>query len=352
MTLHRRHLLRVASAGLASATAALNQPALAQPAIIRARIPLKFSLNLPYNGTNLAFLYGRERGVFADEGFELTAMDPASGADATTRVASNTYDVAFSDVTSLADFHARQPDACPLAVFNIFKSTPAAIISWKSEHIATPADLVGKTLGGPLTDNGYLLFPSFARVNHLDPAAVKFDNVDLRVREAMFLRHGVAGVTGYDSTVWLNLKNLGVKFEDISILYYADFGLDLYSNSILLSRKFLRDQEAAIPALLRACATCWIEAIKDPAAATASLTRTDKMANAAIEQERFEWVLRHQVLGAETSTLGLGGLDPARLQRGLAILDESAGRGTPTPVSAVWSDAWLPPPAERYRPPR
>jgi NitT/TauT family transport system substrate-binding protein len=325
----------------------LTGAALATPALTQTRIPLKFSLNLPYNGTNLPFLYGRQRGFFAEQGFDVTAMDPASGSDATTRVASNTYDVAFSDVTSLADFYAQQPDATPLAVFNIFKTTPACIVSWKRERIEKPADLVGKTLGGPPTDNGYLLFPSFARVNGLDPASVKFENFDIRVREAMFMRREVAGVTGYDSTVWLNLKSLGVKFEDISILYYADYGLDLYSNSILVSRKFLRDHEAAIPALLTACAKCWIAAKRDPQAATAALSEADKLANSPIERERFEWVLSHQVINAETTRLGLGGLDPVRLQRNLAILDQTAHRSRETQVAAIWSSAYLPPIEQR-----
>ena len=315
---------------------------LAMPAVAQARLPIKFSLNLPFNGTNLPFLYGRERGFFADQRFEITAMDSASGSDAITRVASGAYDVSFGDITSLADLYAKQPDYVPLAVFNIYKTSPAAIITWKSEHIATPADLIGKTLAGPSTDNAYLLFPAFAHVNKLDATQVVFKNVDIRVREALFMRRDVVGVTGFDSTVWLNLKGLGVKFADISIMYYSDFGLDLYSNSVLVSRKFLRDHEAAIPALLVACKRCWTEARADPQAATAALAKVEKLTNPTIERERFEWVLEHQVFGAEAAGSALGSLDPARLQRGLDIMDATAGRTRRTPADAIWSAAYLP----------
>ena len=253
------------------------------------------------------------------------------------------YDVSFGDITSLPDLYAKQPDYVPLAVFNIYKTTPAAIISWRKDNIRIPADLVGKTLGGPPTDNAFLLFPSFARVNNLDASKVTIRNIDLQLRDAMFLRHEFAGVTGFDSTVWLNLKSQGVKLDDIFIMYYADFGLDLYSNSVLVSRKFLRDHEKQIPALLVACRKCWLEARADPQAATAALAKVERLTNPTIERERFEWVLRHQVFTDETTRLGFGNLDEARLQRGLDILDTAAGRTKKTPVAAVWSGAYLPP---------
>jgi NitT/TauT family transport system substrate-binding protein len=317
--------------------------AMAAPALAQSRIPIKFSLNLPYNGTNLPFVYGRERGFFAEQGFDITAMDPAAGSDAVTRLASSAYDVSFGDITSLPDLYAQQPDYVPLAVFNIYKTTPAAIITWRKDGITKPADLIGKTIGAPPTDNAFLLFPAFARVNGLDVSKVNIKNVDLRVRDAMFLRREFVGVTGFDSTVWLNLKSNGAKLEDLFIMYYSDFGLDLYSNSVLVSRKFLRDHEKAIPALLVACKKCWTEARADPDAATQALARSERLTNPTIERERFEWVLTHQVFTEETTRLGLGNLDVARLQRGLDILDTTAGRTKQTPASAIWSGAYLPP---------
>ena len=230
----------------------------------------------------------------------------------------------------------------PLAVFNIYKTTPAAIITWRKDGITKPADLIGKTLGAPPTDNAFLLFPAFAHVNDLDVAKVDIKNVDLRVRDSMFLRREFTGVTGFDSTVWLNLKSLGVKLEDLSIMYYSDFGLDLYSNSVLVSRKFLRDHESVIPALLLACKKCWTEAQANPDAATDALTKAERLTNSAIERERFEWVLAHQVHPTAAAGMGLGNLDVDRLRRGLEILDATAGRTKKTPAEAIWSGAYLP----------
>jgi NitT/TauT family transport system substrate-binding protein len=312
-----------------------------------AKVPVKFSLNLPRNGTNSPFIYALEKGYFAAEGIEITAMDPASGADALQRVASSTYDVSFADLTSLSEFYSSFPDKVPLAVFNIYKVTPAAIVSWKSSKITKPADLVGKTVGGPLTDNAFKLFPVFFKANGLDPSTVKFNNVDIRLRESQLIRREVDAVTGFDSTVWLNLKGLGHKLEDVSIMLYAEHGLDFYGNSVVVSRKFLKDNEAAIPGICRAVCRGWQDAIKNPKAVTDALVKADALVKPEIEQDRLQWVLDNQVFTPEGKKLGLGAIDPAKLQRGISVIAKSYDLPNVAPVGAIWSDKYLPPAAMR-----
>jgi NitT/TauT family transport system substrate-binding protein len=81
------------------------------------------------------FIHAAERGYFAQEGIRIVAMDPASGADAMQRAASETCDFGFADLPALVEWHLRDPDATPLGIFNACRSTPAAIVSWKSANI-------------------------------------------------------------------------------------------------------------------------------------------------------------------------------------------------------------------------
>ncbi|MCW0233657.1 MAG: ABC transporter substrate-binding protein [Ferrovibrio sp.] len=342
MSATRFHLTRralLAGTGAAAAAAFVPKRVFAQSG----KTSVKFSLNLPRNGTNSPFIYALEKGYFAAEGIEITAMDPASGADALQRAATNTYDVSFADLTSLAEFYATFPDSVPLAVFNIYKITPAAIVSWKANKIEKPADLIGKTVGGPLTDNAYKLFPVFFKANGLDPAAVKFNNVDLRLRESQLMRREVDAVTGFDSTVWINLKKLGVKREDVSIMLYAEHGLDFYSNSVVVSRKFLKDNEAAIPGLCRAVCKGWQDAMKNPKAVTDALVKADALVNPEIEQDRLQWVLDNQVKTTEGRAIGLGAVEPGRLQRTIATIAQAYSLPKVAPVEAIWSGKYLPP---------
>ncbi|MFN8758588.1 MAG: ABC transporter substrate-binding protein [Tagaea sp.] len=333
----RRGFLGMAGAGIAAPRVWAQAPG----------VPIRFSLNLPRNGTNSPFIHALERGYFAAEGIRITGMDPAAGADAMQRIATETYDVGFADLPGMADFHLRNPDASPMGIFNVYRSTPASIVSWAGSNLRKPADLVGKTIGGPVTDNAFRLFPVFFRANGLDPQSVKFNNMDLRLREAVFMRREVDAITGFDSTIWLNLKGLGVKFDDISIMPYSAHGLDLYSNSLLVSRKTLRDNEAILPGLVRACLRGWRDAIANPASVTDALVRADGLVNRQIELERLEWVLKHQVLTDETRRDGLGDVDRARLGRSIEALAQGLQLPRVVPVEAIWTDKYLPPVDQR-----
>lgn len=334
----RRQALKMG--GAAALAAALPMPHVWAQA---GGTPVKFSLNLPRNGTNTPFIHALERGYFAAEGIRITAMDPGLGADALQRVATETYDASFTDLPLLAEFHAKTPEQTPLGVFNVFNLTPTCVVSWKSANLTKPADLVGKTLGGPVTDSGYRLFPVFFRANGLDPASVKFNNMDLRLREAMFVRKEVDAITGFDSTIWFNLKSQGVKFEDISIMRYAEHGLDLYSNSVIVSRKFLRDHEAAITPMLRAVAKGWRDALADHKAPAAAAVKVDPLVNGPLETERLEWVLKYQVSTAEVRENGLGAVKRERLARNIDMLVDGFQLASKAPVDAIWTDRFLPP---------
>ncbi|MEK9971440.1 MAG: ABC transporter substrate-binding protein, partial [Ferrovibrio sp.] len=100
---HFRLTRRAMLAGTGAAAAAAATFAPKRIFAQSAKTPVKFSLNLPRNGTNSPFIYALEKGYFAAEGIEITAMDPASGADALQRAATNTYDVSFADLTSLGE---------------------------------------------------------------------------------------------------------------------------------------------------------------------------------------------------------------------------------------------------------
>ena len=343
----RRDLLRhSARAGLAVAAAASALPA---PAVW-AQSPLldiKFSLNAPRDGSNAAFLHAMVQGYFKEAGLN-PSLDPSAGAgDSIQRVASETYQAAFSDLTVMIEFNARNPAQAPLALLNIYSRSPTCIVAWKSAGITKPADLVGKTLGAPSTDGAFRLFPAFCKANKLDAASVKMTTVDLRLREALMLRKEVDGVFGFDSTVFFNLKSQGVKLEDVTFLYYSDSGLDFYSNSIIASKRFIREHPDRIAPMVRACARGWVDALRDPAAVIDSLLKVEPLAKRELEIERLNWLIAHQVRSPDVNEGGLGTLRPEKLARGIDQVAEAFNLPAKPSIADMYTEQYLPPAAER-----
>jgi len=157
------------------------------------------------------------------------------------------------------------------------------------------------------------------------------------------MRKEVDGVFGFDSTVFFNLKAQGVTLDDVTFLYYSDAGLDFYSNSIIVSKKFRREHPDRIAGLARACARGWRDALTDPRQVIASLVKAEPLAKPELELERLNWLIKNQVRSPDVDAGGLGALNPAKLARGIDQVAEAFGLPAKPAAGDVYSDAYLPP---------
>lgn len=328
---------------LLGAAAALAAPRLARAQDAR----IRFVLNFAYDGSTAPFLYAESKGYFREVGIETQIDSSAGSGDAITRVASGAYQMGIGDMATLVEFAARHGETAPKAVMVVLNRSPSAVISLKSAGIAKPLDLHGKTIAGGAADAPSRLFPAFMQINNVDASKVTRRQVTPQLRDTMLLTRQVDAVTGFDSTVWFNLKARGTRFEDVNIMYYVDYGLDSYANSILASPALLRDNPEVVRRFVSAATRGWREAIADPAEAVKALARVNPLADLALEAQRLEWVGRNQVLSADTRARGIGDATPARLEA--TIRNTSNGFGlarTPT-VAEIYDGRFIPPQAQR-----
>ncbi len=332
--------------GLAAAMAT----ALLASASVSAQTSVKFSLNFKPDGSNAPWFLAQERGYFKAAGIDV-ALDSSNGTgDVLSRLGNNSYDFGFADSSSLIEFASRNPQQAPVAVLMIYSNSPLSIVTLKSSGITKPSDLNGKRVAGPVSDGAYRMFPAFAKKTGLDLTKLKVENVDIRVRETVLVRGDVDAVTGFDSTVWFNMKTMGVKQEDVTFIRYADFGLDLYGNAMLVSRKMLETQPKLVEAFVKATAMGWRDAMADPAAAIEALAKRDPLVNKAIETEKLQWLLRNQISSAATRSGGLGTVDPARLASQIDTVVGAFDLPVKPTAASVYDGRFLPPLADRKLP--
>jgi NitT/TauT family transport system substrate-binding protein len=341
-----RQMFRATRRGvMVAAVAAL---AFAGTAEAQQRTNFKFALNFAFDGSNAPYMLAADRGYFAAEGLNVTLdATPGGTAEAVTRVASGTYDASFADVNFLVDFNAKNPAKTLRSVYVVYNRSPLAIITLKKSGIAKPADLKGRSLGAPAGDGAFRLFPLFSKVTGIAIADVKTQTMDMRLREAMLIKGEVDAVTGFDSSVWFNLKGQGVKAEDVNFIYYGDYGLDLYSNSIVTTPQLMQEKPEVLKAFLRAVTKGYQDALADPKAAIDALQRRDGLIKPEIELERLQWLIKNQIVTAESREIGLGAVKADRFQRSLGAVAEAFGLSEAPKADTVFSDAFLPGLAER-----
>jgi NitT/TauT family transport system substrate-binding protein len=309
-----------------------------------AETKLKMVLNWKYQGPQGFFFLADDRGYFKAAGLDVT-MDQGNGSGAPIPlVANGTYDVGFGDINALIEFAAKKPEDAPIAVYVVFNQPPFTIAVKADSPIKTPKDLEGKTLGASASDAALKLFPAFCKVTKIDCTKVNITNMQPNLREQMLMQGQIDGAFGYVNTIRFSAKLIGVDPDkQLRFLNYGDYGMDLYSNAIIVSKKLAKDNPAAVRGLVAAINHGIEDMLKDPDAAVAAVAKREALIKVPVERERLEATLKLEMNHPEIAKIGLGNVDMARLKRSIDILVEAVNLPrTPTPEE-IFTPAFLPP---------
>jgi NitT/TauT family transport system substrate-binding protein len=310
-------------------------------------VPVRMILNWKFEGPNAPFFLAEDRGYFAANGVKIQ-LDAGEGSSAPpSRIASGTYEAGFGDITSMIEFGAKNPQVPLRTVFMLYNRPPLVVVSMKAKGLKKPADLVGKTLGAPVFDAGYRMWPTFAKAAGIDAGAVKWINMQPNLRESLLIKGEVDAVTGYDLTVGFSLKAIGVAMDDVDMMYYGDYGIDVYSNAIMVSKGFADKQPAAVKGLVAAINRGWQDSIADPDAAITALLKRDGLLKRDVERERLPWAVKRLIVTPEAAEIGLGAVKPERLERTIDIITTAFALPTRPSAAEVFDAAYLPPAGER-----
>lgn len=310
-------------------------------------VKIKFTLDWRFEGPAAPFLLAKAKNYFSAEGLDVEIDAGNGSAGAVTRVATGAYEMGFADFNSLIEQEAKTPGTKIQGVYMVYNSTPAAIVLLKKSGVTKPADLVGKTLAAPVFDGGRKAWPAFAKANGLALDAVKWQTVEPAIRETLLARGDVDGITGFYFTSVLNLEARGVKTEDIVALKYPDHGVEFYGNAIIASPKFLAEKPQAVAGFVRAFNKALKETLANPEAAVAYVKERDPLINVALETRRLKMAMDMVVVTPESTRLGLGAVDDARLKRSVADVVAAFGLPATPDAAALFTSAYLPPAADR-----
>jgi NitT/TauT family transport system substrate-binding protein len=303
---------------------------------------LKLVLNWKYQGPQGMFFLADDKGYFKEEGLEVT-LDQGNGSGAgVPLVANGTYDAAFGDINALIELAAKKPDDAPIAIYVIFNQPPFTVAVKAGSPIKTPKDFEGRTLGGAANDGALKLFPAFCKLARFDCAKVNITNMQPNLREQMLMQGQVDGVFGYVNTIRFSARLMGVDDSQIRYINYGDYGMDLYSNGIIVSRKLVKENPKVVAGLVRAINKGLIDSLKDIDAAVAAVARREPLIKVPVERDRFIATLQSEMNHPEIAKIGLGNVDPERLKKSIDILVDASNLPRTPAVSEIFTPAFLP----------
>jgi NitT/TauT family transport system substrate-binding protein len=327
--------------GAALALVAGLSPALAQTDI-------RFTLGWKTQGSDAPFLLALSKGYFAEEGLNVT-IDQGEGSAATvTRIMGGAYDAGFGDINAIIQNAAQRPGEAPVMVYQLWNRPPFAVVTPKSAGIETPADFEGRTLGGAQGTPTTRLFPVFAKMNGIDMDTIKQENMAPNLQEPMLIRGDIDGAYVFTITSWFNLiANRQDPANDYTWFKFEDYGMDLYSNGLMVSQALLKDKPEAVAGLVRAVNRATLEVAMDQDAAMAAVVAFDNLIDAANERDRLNFALTNLMNAPETEEIGMGDLVNERLTRAIGIVVEGYGLERTPEASEIFDRSFLPPVEER-----
>ncbi len=334
-------ILRLGSGLLAAAAVLASAGAGAQTSV-------RLTLDWVPQSTHGPSFIAQYEGYFKDEGLDVKIDAGKGSAAAVTRLVAGTHDIGWADINAIIQYNAENPDKAIKTVMMLYEQPPFSICVLSKSDITDPRHLVGKTLGAPVFDASYKLFPAFARAIGIDAGSVDRKNMDPRLREPMLLRGQVDAVSGHIFSTVLAVKAAGYKESDIRCFLYGDNGMESYSNGIAVSPAFLRDHPKAVRGFIRATYKAARDTVLKPDLAVASAKKFEPLVNEKVEADRLRLGVECCILTPNVRKDGYGDVDMARLQRSIEQAALAYGLKNPPKAEDMFDRSFLPPKSERF----
>jgi NitT/TauT family transport system substrate-binding protein len=311
---------------------------------IRHPIAVRLAFDRPIDASAAPFVMASAGGMFGSADLAVTTSVAAGGSpEAIARVADGSSDFALVDINALIRFRD-QSDAPPIkAVFVLFNKSPYAIIARKSRGIRALSDIAGKTLGVAEGDLSIRLWPALARQNGIKIASVELDKIAAAVREPMLSAGQIDAVSGFSYQSAVNLRDRGVPAADLEVLRYADYGCEAYGFALIVNPAFAASKPEAVKGFLRAVIAGTDLAAREPGRAADEVVSRMGDGSRDLELERLKTLLRDNILTGEVKREGIGGIDPARLERSIDQIGEDFKFQRRPSAADIFDGAFLPP---------
>lgn len=219
-------------------------------------------LNWYLGGLHVPFYYGKDRGLYAAEGIDLTINEGRGSANTVQVVAAGSDTFGLADSSSVLLTASKGADV--KSVMSLLNSTPFAVVSLASSGIRTPKDLEGKRLAVSPGDPLGQLFQALAAVNKLDTSRITLVQVDPAAKVVSVLEKRADALLGGADDQFFLIKQRGIE---PAALRFGEHGANIVGMTIVTRGELIKGKPDLVRRFVHATARAWDEAKKNPGAA-------------------------------------------------------------------------------------
>jgi ABC-type nitrate/sulfonate/bicarbonate transport system substrate-binding protein len=290
-----------------------------------------------FHGVEYAGFYTAiENGYYADENIEVTLKAGGPEVNPLDEVENGNTQFGIGSGDGLIIAKANGHDF--VAVAAIFRDNPMAITSLKSDGIQKPQDLVGKTVGTYSLDlSDYFDLPFLAFMSRTD---LQQDSMNYALIEDFYganeIKSGrMDAMTGMFSTDQQAMtRDAG---DEINLMYYKDYGVDMYVNTIFVTGDLMRNNPELISRFIRATMKGYQYAVENPSEVAGFAVEYDDSLDLGYQQQ----VMQTQIPFIDTGNAPIGSMDENVWKTTQDILLEFDLISQPVDVNTIYTNQFV-----------
>jgi NitT/TauT family transport system substrate-binding protein len=267
------------------------------------------------------FFLGLERGYFSDEGIDLQIQEGRGSVPTVQAIANGTADFGYADVASVIKAAAQGAPVITTGV--LLQKSPMAVIGLTERNIHSPADMRGKTVALTPGDSVSLVWPLLLKKMGLKEDELTIVSADAQTKINAVVNGRADLMLGY--LMDQNLRIEKATGKPVTTIPYSDFGVNLISSCIVVSRDMLAKNPDLARHFMKAATRAVEAAEKEPEAAIDAMLKAYPKAGERqmlIDGLKLTLPLYHT---AETKDQPPFKVSPENFANSLAMLVEYAG---------------------------
>lgn len=302
---------------------------------------VNFTQDWVLGGFHAGWFVSLDKGIFKRAGIEAEIYRGFGGADTVRRVGTDAATFGWADMGGLVI--ARSRGTKVKAVAAIFEQTQYVHFTFKDKNIRTPKDMEGKKLACPAGSVVRATTPALMRAGNADPAKIVWETMDAPLLFPSLL----AGRVDMACAFWVNLP--GIEGEarkigkEVTGVYYKDYGIHVYSNSILTQDHRIQNQADLVRRFVKAALEGYASSIDNPEEAVDIFVKYQPALDRKIALAQQEIAIQ-SALTPTAKEKGLGYIRKEKVESTRDIITEYMKLEVKVPVEDLFTIDFLPVP--------
>ena len=222
--------------------------AIALPAIAQDRV--RFQTDLIPSGEHAMYYGAWVKGIWAQEGMDITITRGYGAGDTATKVGAGAADFGVADAGAVLTARARTN--LPVKVVSVLYShSPHALFVLKSSGITNFKGLEGKKIGITPGNAHRVYFPKIAERSGTDPSKIIWVNMDGAAMAAQLIAKNIDAAPFFAIHHYYQNKAAKKAGEEIVALPFVQVGFAIYSAALIASDKTIAEKPELVRKFLR-----------------------------------------------------------------------------------------------------